>query len=288
MLPGGAYQVCAPAEGAPVAERFAKMGYAAFLLNYSVASTGGRHALFPKPLREVAKAVAYLRKNAASLGLDPERVVIFGASAGGHLAGSYCNGWNTDEVYSGIADDPKLIKPNSCVLLYCASEIEEHEIMLRTMFGHGAPYSAEELKRCVIRENVGPQTPPTVLFHLATDPMVPMQYSMELFLTLQKKGIPSELHIFGSGVHATGLGEGSAIEPWPELASCFLDNVFNNPEVFKPEYNRGSQANALFLAPPLRRLGDRFLQQTAHRLDEIAKDHPEGFLPVHPAVAPPV
>ena len=41
VLPGGAYQVCAPAEGAPVAERFAKMGYAAFLLNYSVASTGG-------------------------------------------------------------------------------------------------------------------------------------------------------------------------------------------------------------------------------------------------------
>ena len=44
VLPGGGYQVCAPAEGAPIAERFAEMGYAAFVLNYSVASTGGEQA----------------------------------------------------------------------------------------------------------------------------------------------------------------------------------------------------------------------------------------------------
>ena len=285
VLPGGGYRVCAPAEGAPIAERFAEMGYAAFVLNYSVASTGGEHALFPEPLREVAQAVAYLRENAASLGLDPERVVLLGASAGGHLAAGYCNSWNTDEVCAGIAGDPEELKPSACVLLYCASELGADGMMQRTMFGHGAPYSAEELERCSVREHVGPQTPPTVLFHSATDPLVPMRYSLELFSALQKEGVPSELHIFGSGVHATGLGEGSAIEPWPELACRFLDTVFHTPEVFTPEYNRGAQAVALFL-PPLRHFGDEFLQQAAaHLFDGISNGRFEGNQPPYPAAA---
>ena len=245
VLPGGGYQVCAPPEGAPIAERFAGMGYAAFVLNYSVASTGGGHTVFPEPLREVARAVAYLRENAAGLGLDPERIALFGASAGGHLAASYCNNWDTDEVCGGIAADPDALKPNACVLLYCAAELGGEGMMHRAMFGHDAPYSDEELERCSVREYVGPQTPPTVLFHAATDPMVPMRCSLELFAALQKEGIPSELHIFGSGVHGTGLGVGSAMEPWPELARRFLDTVFRTPEVYDPEYNRRAQAAAV-------------------------------------------
>lgn len=288
VLPGGAYQVCAPAEGAPIAECFAEMGYAAFVLNYSVASTGGEQPLFPEMLREVALAMAHLRENASSLGLDPDRITVFGASAGGHLAASYCNVWNTDEVGKGIADDPELLKPNACVLLYSASELGEDGMMQRTMFGHGAPYSAEELERCSVREQIGPQTPPTILFHSATDPLVPMRYSLDLFSALQKEGIPSELHIFGSGVHATGLGEGSAIEPWPDLAGRFLDTVFNTPEVFTPKYNRRAQANALFLPLPLRRAGDEFLQQAVHHLDEMPKGHLEGIRPFHPVTPPPV
>ena len=288
VLPGGGYVVCAPAEGAPVAERFAGMGYAAFVLNYSVASTGGGRALFPRMLRDVARAVAYLRENAASLGLDPERIVLLGASAGGHLAASYCNDWNTGQVCEGIADDPEVLKPNACVLLYSASELGEGGMMQKIMFGHGVPYSAEELECFSVREHVGPQTPPTILFHSATDPMVPMSCSRDLFSALQKAGIPSELHIFGSGVHATGLGEDSAIEPWPELADRFLDTVFRTPEVFTPEYNCCAQANALFLPLPLRRFGDGFLHQSARYYADNPIGHSEGLRPFQLVAAPPV
>ena len=288
VLPGGAYQVCAPAEGAPIAERFAEMGYAAFVLNYSVASTSEEHRLFPDMLREVALAMTHLRENAPSLGLDPERIAVFGASAGGHLAASYCNVWNTDEVYKEVADNPQLLKPNACVLLYSASELGEDGKMQRVMFGHGAPYSAEEMEHFFVREHVGSQTPPTILFHSATDPMVPMRCSLELFSALQKEGIPSELHIFGSGVHATGLGKGSAIEPWPELASRFLETVYHTPEVFTQKYNLAAQANALFTPIPLRDFGDTFLQQAAQRFDDIPKDRLGRIRPPHPVAVSPV
>lgn len=43
-------------------------------------------ALFPAQLHDVRAAVRFLRGHAAELGLDPDRIGVWGASAGGHLA----------------------------------------------------------------------------------------------------------------------------------------------------------------------------------------------------------
>lgn len=241
VLPGGGYAVCAAQEGEPVAERFAEAGWAAFLLNYSTASTGAEHAVFPEPLREVALTVKHLRENAAGYGLDPKRVVLFGASAGGHLAMSYANSWDTPEVFEGFteAGGAELLRPDACVLLYAAlSPGAEGSRMLPILFGHEAPFSEEELEHCAVKNYVGPQTPPTVLFHSVTDPMVPVRWSVELFETLQSEEIPCELHIFGSGGHGYGLGAGTPAGVWPGLALRFLDALFAAPETFDREYHR--------------------------------------------------
>lgn len=241
VLPGGGYAVCAPAEGEPVAERFAEAGWAAFVLNYSTASTGAEHAVFPEPLREVALTVKHLRENAGQYGLDPGRLVLFGASAGGHLAMSYANSWDTPEVFEGFTDagGAELLRPDACVLLYAALAPEAGgSRMLPILFGHDAPFSEEELERCAVKNYVGPQTPPTVLFHSATDPMAPLRWSAELFETLQRERIPSELHVLGTGAHGYGLGAGTPEGVWPGLALAFLDALFSRPELFDREYNR--------------------------------------------------
>ena len=41
---------------------------------------------YPAPIHDVKAAVRWLRANAGDLGLDPDRIAIGGASAGGHLA----------------------------------------------------------------------------------------------------------------------------------------------------------------------------------------------------------
>ena len=47
---------------------------------------------FPDPIRDVDRAVRYVRSQAAALGIDPARLVLSGHSAGGHLAAAVALG----------------------------------------------------------------------------------------------------------------------------------------------------------------------------------------------------
>jgi acetyl esterase/lipase len=68
----------------PQASHLARRGMVAARADYRVKS---RHDVTPKECVEDAKsAVRWLRANAARLGIDPERIVAAGGSAGGHIA----------------------------------------------------------------------------------------------------------------------------------------------------------------------------------------------------------
>ena len=77
ICPGGGYEYCSEREAEPVAMRFASYGIQAFVLRYSCVNKR-----FPTSLLEAAQAVAYVRKNAAELGVDPDKIMICGFSAG--------------------------------------------------------------------------------------------------------------------------------------------------------------------------------------------------------------
>ena len=44
--------------------------------------------LYPLPQMDLAMAVMHIRLHAAEYGIDPEKVIVLGASAGGHLCAS--------------------------------------------------------------------------------------------------------------------------------------------------------------------------------------------------------
>ncbi len=239
VLPGGGYNVCAPREADPVAEHFAKLGYAAFVLRYSTLygsfeNKGGAknsHCRFPEPLRQLAAALRYLRENAAELGVDPRRIFLMGFSAGGHLAACYCGVWSKPEISGG----DELCRPDGCALIYAATEPEKSSMMLPAMLGEKAEYTADEILQYTPKALAGSHTPPTVLFHSVADPMVPFSESCEYFAALQKNGVVSEMHLFGCGGHAYGLGRSQPQDIWPELAHRFLQNVFSRPELYDRE-----------------------------------------------------
>ena len=69
-------------QGRPMLHEFVRRGWIAVVPNYRLAP---RHP-WPAQIEDVTRALGWVKKNGASLGADPDRVVIAGGSAGGQLA----------------------------------------------------------------------------------------------------------------------------------------------------------------------------------------------------------
>jgi len=61
-------------------------GYAAMSINYKLWNKGIKKPTWPQSLYDAKTAVRWLRQNAATIGIDPDRIGVIGGSAGGNLA----------------------------------------------------------------------------------------------------------------------------------------------------------------------------------------------------------
>jgi len=81
---GGSWVNGKPAQFHQQARDLADLGMVAFAANYRVKK---RNQTTPfESVRDAKSAVRWIREHAAELGVDPERIVASGGSAGGHLA----------------------------------------------------------------------------------------------------------------------------------------------------------------------------------------------------------
>jgi len=225
ILPGGGYLAPAPREADPVAERFAELGYTAYVLRYSTAyesfenmsGAENPHTVFPEPLCETAAAIAFARARGA------ERVALVGFSAGGHLAANYANHWKSAQVLEGAVLSPALAKPDACVLCYAATSLfrEGGERMRALVLGDDS--SEERVKKYSAQHGINADTPPTFLWHSEADEVVPVSQTLDMAEALQKNNIPFEKLIYKTGGHATGLSLGLEAEPWLQSAAAFLE-----------------------------------------------------------------
>lgn len=185
ICPGGGYQLLADTEGEPVALRFLSAGVQAFVLRYSLSP-----APYPRQLLELAAAVAYLRANAETYGID--RVAVCGFSAGGHLAGCLANLWK-DPALALLGGDSRRFRPDAAILSYPVISRDEHPGLFELLH---APAQTS------LESSVTPDNPPTFLWCTCTDQMVTMENTLCYAAALRKAGVLFELHIFPSGPHA--------------------------------------------------------------------------------------
>lgn len=202
VFPGGGYRGCSDREAEPVAMAFVAQGYQAFVLRYSI----NENAAFPKPLQDAEEALELVRAKAEEWGVDPAKIAVCGFSAGGHLAAALSTMGR--------------IRPNALILGYpCILE------SISTIL----PFPIPSLEK-----QVDAQTPPTFLFHTASDALVPVAHSLKFASALHAAGIPFEMHIFQDGDHGLSLarphtssGRGAFVSQeaarWFELCAMWLD-----------------------------------------------------------------
>ncbi len=203
IFPGGGYRFLTSHEGADFAEWLAEQGVASFVVKYRLGSAGYRH---PAMLNDAARAVRLVRANAEQWQVDPARVGVMGASAGGHLAATILTHFDAGQPDAVDPVERQSSRPDLGVLCYPVITMGEytHKGSRNNLLGlEPSPELIEKLS-CV--KQVTDQTPPCFIWHAWDDPGVKMENSMLFATALREHGVPFELHIFEKGGHGMGLG----------------------------------------------------------------------------------
>ena len=220
VLPGGGYVVHAEHEAEPVAEWLRGLGITAFVLRYRL-HPHGKH---PAALADAARAIRVVRANAASFGVDPQRIGVLGFSAGGHLASMLATLVGSADMPGG--DDLAHInaRPDLHVLIYPVISLranEGHEWCGEALFGRNAKPALLQAHSTHLR--VTSATPPAFLMHAADD-TVSVANSLLYATALQAQNVPFALHISERGGHGFGLGTGDAlVDWWPKHCAAWLN-----------------------------------------------------------------
>jgi acetyl esterase/lipase len=209
ICPGGGYaHLAIDKEGADIAAWSNAHGLAGFVLKYRL----GPRYRHPAPLDDAQRAIRYVRQHAAEFRIDPDRVGIWGFSAGGHLAATAATHFGSDT------------RPDFLILAYPVITFEPpyaHAGSRKNLLGEAPdPKLVRNLSNDI---QVTPRTPPTFLFHTDGDKGVPAENSVLFYLALRKAGVPAELHIYERGPHGVGLAQKDpALSTWPARLADWL------------------------------------------------------------------
>lgn len=230
VCPGGGYGHHSPREGEAIAIKMNNLGFHAVVVRYSLAPNE-----YPCALYELASVVKMVRDKADEWSIDPDKIIVAGFSAGGHLAASLGTMWNDGFISEALGIKAEEIKPNGMLLSYPV--ITSGEFAHRGSFEKLLGSQHEELVDKLSLENcVNADTPKAFIWHTFEDATVPVENSMLLAKALREKGIPFELHIFPCGSHGLGLAtqetntkEGNKFQPecavWPDMFAAWVANL---------------------------------------------------------------
>jgi acetyl esterase/lipase len=221
VCPGGGYgTVVTSYEGHDPAEWLNKLGVAAFVLRYRV--TPYRH---PAPLQDAQRALRLVRSRAAEWHLRPDRIGVWGFSAGGHLASTAATQFDDGKPDAADPVDRLSCRPDFLILSYPVITLvgpAAHTGSRDNLLGKNAvPAMAEAVSS---DRRVTPRTPPTFLFHTNADRVVVPENSVLFYLALRKAGVPAELHVYERGNHGVGLApKDPVLASWTDRLRDWLD-----------------------------------------------------------------
>lgn len=183
--PGGAYiRLAMQHEGHDMAAWFNTQGITYAVLKYRMPN-----GHFEAPLSDVLQAIRLMRQKAEEWGVNPDKIGIMGASAGGHLASTAATKFTSKED-----------RPDFQILFYPAIVLNKG--FARIMFGDDL--SDELMNKYTNDLQVTPETPQAIIFNSSDDRTVSPDHAIRYYKALINNNISASLHLYPSGGHGWG------------------------------------------------------------------------------------
>ena len=205
-------------ENPPTAAEFLKQGYAVASINYRFSN----QAIYPAQIHDCKAAIRWLRANAMKYNIDPDRIGVWGASAGGHLVALLGTTGEVKEV-EGELGNPKMSSRVQAVIdvfgpadfLKYAEHMGKDDVfgvnsLLSKLIGGPVLDKKELAKLASPVAFVTKDDSPFLILQGDNDKLVPHQQSEEFHEALKKAGVTSELVIVpGAGHDSTVIAKNS-------------------------------------------------------------------------------
>ena len=171
-------------------------------------------AKWPAQIHDCKAAIRWLRGNAEKYGIDPNRIAVWGSSAGGHLVSMLGSSGGNSELDGKVGKHLKQSSRVSAVVNYYGPSALLQMDDFPSKIVHNAPNSPEsqliggpiqETKMKALQASplhqVSPDDAPHIHFHGTDDPLVPFNQSEIYHKALKKAGVQSVLITSKGGGH---------------------------------------------------------------------------------------
>lgn len=189
VIHGGGWTSGEPRRMYPFAAHLADRGLVAISLEYRLAKPKSNPTVFDC-VKDGRSAVRYIRRHAEELAIDPEKIIVSGGSAGGHIALSTALFKGIDE--SG-EDTAVSCIPNALVLLFPVVDTSPK--------GYGNAKIGDRWQELSPLLHVQANMPPTILFHSTGDTVSPFAGAKAFHEAMLKAGNRCEFVVHEGGRH---------------------------------------------------------------------------------------
>ncbi len=213
IIHGGGWTGGAPPRMYPFAAHYAKLGLVGISISYRLHSAKSGVSVFDC-VKDARSAVRYIRAHADEIGIDPQKIIVSGGSAGGHLAVSTAL---FDKVNEESDDLAISATPTALVLLFPVIDTSKE--------GYGQAKIGERWQELSPAHNVRAGLPPTLIFHGTGDTVTPFAGAKTFHDAMLKAGNRSELDINEGGVHGYLMRERALFDDTMRKTDTFLKSL---------------------------------------------------------------
>jgi acetyl esterase/lipase len=198
-------------------------GYTSISANYRLQTQGS----WPAQIHDVKAAIRWTRANAAKLGVDDNKIVVAGYSAGGMLA-LMAAGTNGKPELEGTVGTPGVSsKVDACIGVYPLASAQT----AKGLFPEGQA-TPENIAAASPTSYIGAGFAPTIFVHGTADQTILIASSVDFFNKLLAAGVPTALTAIQGAYHAFDNGALDAVETMAESIDLFLDRLLVNPKPY--------------------------------------------------------